>query len=362
MTVNQQEWLEALARFRDEGRSCCQVVVTGVKGSAPREVGGARMIVADGKLAWGHHRRREAGAPRHSASLRAARGRTGGDGDRVRAALGEGGPVLWGRGQPLPGVILLDTGVGWSFSAAATSPRPSPASRTTWTSTCSSSTRARPRRWSRRWPESPPYEVLFIDAPEEEVDSIPADSLLLVMTHSHSIDQDVIARALRRGSFPYIGLIGSDRKWARFKQRLEQRGATADELASGHPARSGSRRDRRSRARSPSPWRRRSWRSRSGWPRRAGAELADHGFSSISRGSRRRGAARPRDRRAPPGGESGAAPVPARAAAAPRARRGLAGADRGGVLLAQPHGAGPPGRCGRGVVARGRDRRRGARG
>ena len=81
-------------------------------------------------------------------------------------------------------------------------------------------------------PESPPYEVLFIDAPEEEVDSIPADSLLLVMTHSHSIDQDVIARALRRGSFPYIGLIGSDRKWARFKQRLEQRGATADELAS----------------------------------------------------------------------------------------------------------------------------------
>ena len=52
MTVNQQEWLEALARFRDEGRSCCQVVVTGVKGSAPREVG-ARMIVADGKLAPG---------------------------------------------------------------------------------------------------------------------------------------------------------------------------------------------------------------------------------------------------------------------------------------------------------------------
>jgi len=81
-------------------------------------------------------------------------------------------------------------------------------------------------------PEPRPYEVLFIDAPEEEVDSIPADSLLLVMTHSHSIDQDVIARALRRGTFPYIGLIGSDRKWIRFKQRLEQRGATAEQLAS----------------------------------------------------------------------------------------------------------------------------------
>ena len=52
MTVNQQEWLEALARFRDDGEPCCQVVVTGVKGSAPREVG-ARMIVSGGKLAWG---------------------------------------------------------------------------------------------------------------------------------------------------------------------------------------------------------------------------------------------------------------------------------------------------------------------
>ena len=52
MTVNQQEWLEALEGFREQGRSCCQVIVTGVKGSAPREVG-ARMIVADGKLAWG---------------------------------------------------------------------------------------------------------------------------------------------------------------------------------------------------------------------------------------------------------------------------------------------------------------------
>jgi xanthine dehydrogenase accessory factor len=81
-------------------------------------------------------------------------------------------------------------------------------------------------------PASPPYEVLFIDAPEEEVDTIPADSLLLVMTHSHAIDQEVIARALGRGTFPYVGLIGSDRKWARFKRRLEQRGVTAEALGS----------------------------------------------------------------------------------------------------------------------------------
>ena len=52
MSVNQQEWLESLARLRGERRACAQVVVIGIKGSAPREIG-ARMIVADGRLAWG---------------------------------------------------------------------------------------------------------------------------------------------------------------------------------------------------------------------------------------------------------------------------------------------------------------------
>ena len=36
---------------------------------------------------------------------------------------------------------------------------------------------------------------------------------------------------LKRGTFPYVGLIGSERKWARFKQRLTQRGFSDEELA-----------------------------------------------------------------------------------------------------------------------------------
>ena len=51
------------------------------------------------------------------------------------------------------------------------------------------------------------------------------------MTHSHALDLELVARALRRGTFPYVGLIGSERKWARFRSRLEQRGFEPDELA-----------------------------------------------------------------------------------------------------------------------------------
>src|SRR5688572_27290657 len=45
-------WLQTLADLREERVPCAMVVVTAVRGSAPREVG-ARMLVARGRLAWG---------------------------------------------------------------------------------------------------------------------------------------------------------------------------------------------------------------------------------------------------------------------------------------------------------------------
>jgi len=230
MTVNQQEWLEALARFRDEGRSCCQVVVTGVKGSAPREVG-ARMIMADGKLAWGTI---GGGQLEHLAIQRACELLEAGGAATVTETV----PLSEKAGQCCGGeVSLFLESFSWTrrrlvifgcgHVAQAIAGLADYMGLDVQLIDSRSAEDVEPPL-----PEPRPYEVLFIDAPEEEVDSIPADSLLLVMTHSHSIDQDVIARALRRGTFPYIGLIGSDRKWIRFKQRLEQRGATAEQLAS----------------------------------------------------------------------------------------------------------------------------------
>ncbi|NPC70025.1 xanthine dehydrogenase accessory protein XdhC [Corallococcus sp. AB004] len=50
-----------------------------------------------------------------------------------------------------------------------------------------------------------------------------------VMTHRHDVDQDIIAFAIQKPA-RYIGLIGSDTKWARFRQRLEAKGMPARQV------------------------------------------------------------------------------------------------------------------------------------
>jgi xanthine dehydrogenase accessory factor len=58
---------------------------------------------------------------------------------------------------------------------------------------------------------------------------------VLVMSFSHAEDLDVIAACLKRlreqDDLPYVGLIGSQTKWATFRHRLEQRGFAQSELA-----------------------------------------------------------------------------------------------------------------------------------
>ncbi|MES2510446.1 MAG: xanthine dehydrogenase accessory protein XdhC [Pseudomonadota bacterium] len=60
-------------------------------------------------------------------------------------------------------------------------------------------------------------------------------SRVLIMSFSHAEDLDVVSACLQRqrekGDLPFVGLIGSKTKWATFRQRLEARGFTADELS-----------------------------------------------------------------------------------------------------------------------------------
>jgi xanthine dehydrogenase accessory factor len=225
-------WIEKLSELRAAGRACALVVVTDVKGSVPREAG-ARMLVADGELAWGTigggNLEREALA--HAAAL-VATGEA--RSESVRYPLSEkvgqccGGEVTlffecfpWSRrrvfvfgaghvAQALGGlapwlqadVTLIDGRLEEEIRPAL----PPPAER--------------------------PYELVCLDAPEAEIDALPEDALVVVMTHSHALDLAVLERALRRAApFPYLGLIGSERKWARFKKRLEAKGFSADLIA-----------------------------------------------------------------------------------------------------------------------------------
>jgi xanthine dehydrogenase accessory factor len=64
-----------------------------------------------------------------------------------------------------------------------------------------------------------------------ELDGAPRDSFLLVMTHSHALDLAIVDKALRDERFPYVGLIGSASKRARFLSRLRQAGMSDERFA-----------------------------------------------------------------------------------------------------------------------------------
>jgi xanthine dehydrogenase accessory factor len=69
------------------------------------------------------------------------------------------------------------------------------------------------------------------DEPETEIAAVPPGSFVLVMTHSHPLDQRILETALKRVDFRYVGLIGSATKRARFIKRLKARGLSDAELA-----------------------------------------------------------------------------------------------------------------------------------
>ncbi len=65
---------------------------------------------------------------------------------------------------------------------------------------------------------------LRVDDPVALLQAAAPGSFVLVMTHSHALDFDIVAAALADRRFAYIGLIGSATKRVRFTHRLQQSG------------------------------------------------------------------------------------------------------------------------------------------
>jgi xanthine dehydrogenase accessory factor len=83
---------------------------------------------------------------------------------------------------------------------------------------------ARPEAFPRHVPGT---VTLAAEAdPETVLTAAPDGAFVLAMTHSHPLDLAVVAAALQRGAFPYVGVIGSSTKRARFESQLR---------AAGHP-------------------------------------------------------------------------------------------------------------------------------
>jgi xanthine dehydrogenase accessory factor len=92
-------------------------------------------------------------------------------------------------------------------------------------------------RWIDTRPDAfpgavPPNAVpVRADAPEAEIAAAPAGALILVMTHDHPLDLAITAAALARPDLPFVGLIGSATKRARFERRFRELGLAAERVA-----------------------------------------------------------------------------------------------------------------------------------
>jgi xanthine dehydrogenase accessory factor len=73
------------------------------------------------------------------------------------------------------------------------------------------------------------------DPVQSAVADLAPQSRVLIMSFSHAEDLDILAACLKRqqtqGDLPYIGLIGSATKWAKFRHRLQARGFSEQDLA-----------------------------------------------------------------------------------------------------------------------------------
>ena len=223
------KWIDKLSELRRDDQPCTMVVVTDMQGSVPRDAG-ARMIVRDGKLEWGTigGGNLEKLAIEHATAMHA---------DREPRSESVSYPLAEKTGQCCGGnVTLFYESFPWKrrklciFGAGHVAQAIGGLADYLAMDVQLIDGREE-AEIQPKVPSGRVYELLCIDAPEGEVEAIPSDAYVLIMTHSHALDLEVLIAAMKRGTFPYLGLIGSDRKWKRFTKSLIARGFTDEQIA-----------------------------------------------------------------------------------------------------------------------------------
>jgi xanthine dehydrogenase accessory factor len=88
-----------------------------------------------------------------------------------------------------------------------------------------------PRR--EAFPGATPANVRAVHLPDPAaaLAGAPAEAFVLVMTHSHPLDLEIVHAALAAERWPYVGLIGSATKRARFRKRLRDLRLSVDAVS-----------------------------------------------------------------------------------------------------------------------------------
>jgi len=78
------------------------------------------------------------------------------------------------------------------------------------------------KEWLDKLPDSPKLNKIYTDNLAAQVANLPQDASVVLMTMGHSTDVPILIEALRRGGFPYLGVIGSAAKRAQLKKGILQ--------------------------------------------------------------------------------------------------------------------------------------------
>jgi xanthine dehydrogenase accessory factor len=243
MTSPRARFLDRVAGVVRREGACALVTVVDTKGSAPREAGAMMAVLADGSF-FGTI---GGGALEHEAQVLARQLAQAREpvARRIDRALGPdlgqccGGRVvmdievftrdgldalaarvaLASREDDRQALALFGAGHVGRAIAIALAPLPF---RLTWVDSRSDA-----------FPAQVPANARAVMSrdPAGEVAGLEAGAFVLIMTHDHALDLAITAAALKRGAFPFVGLIGSATKRARFEKRLREVGIDAARIA-----------------------------------------------------------------------------------------------------------------------------------
>jgi xanthine dehydrogenase accessory factor len=218
------EWLAVLSDLAARGTPCVLITVLEAKGSTPRDAGTKMVVTSDrqfGTIGGGNLEFQAIGEARKL--LEAAGGTTVKDyplGPALAQCCGGAVTVLLEPVFP-PGKTLLLFGAGHVGKEVVRVLEGLPA-KIMWVD-----------ERAGEFPAGIPAgcEKVHTSDPAGEIKRMPAGAFIIVMTHSHDLDYEIVKAVMARGDFAYLGLIGSDTKRARFEKKLLADGIKKDTLA-----------------------------------------------------------------------------------------------------------------------------------
>ncbi|WP_148861302.1 xanthine dehydrogenase accessory protein XdhC [Marinobacter fonticola] len=219
-------WYEAVADCEQRGEPYVLVTVLGVTGSVPREPASKMVVTGEHShdtIGGGHLEYRIIARARERLAARdytyemghfplgASLGQCCGGSVAVMMegyAGGDGRLVVFGAGHVAKSLITIMGELPWQI---------------TWVDSRADS-----------FPAEMPANVLrhHTDDPVGDAAKLCDGAHVVILTHNHQLDFDLCRTLLEAGNAASIGLIGSDTKAERFRQRLGHRGFTEDVI--GH--------------------------------------------------------------------------------------------------------------------------------